>query len=60
MRGLCNTALRITGASLLYVSHHPLELSELVNRCVNLELGRLRPYPLPGRSPFTPTFASYS
>lgn len=59
MRGLCNTALRITGASLLYVSHHPLDLSELVDRCINLELGRLRPYPLPGRRPFSPTFASF-
>jgi NitT/TauT family transport system ATP-binding protein len=54
MRALCNNAVRITGAALLYVSHHPLELTELVDRCVNLELGRLRPYPLPRRSPAPP------
>jgi len=59
MRGLCNTAVRMTGASLLYVSHHPLELSELVDRCVNLELGRLRPYPLLGRSHFSPQSVSF-
>lgn len=51
MRGLCHAALRITGAALLYVTHQPLELSPLVDRCLNLELGRLRPFPLPASRP---------
>lgn len=34
---LCEVGLKHTGAALLYVSHHPHELVELVDRCVLLE-----------------------
>lgn len=50
MQTLCKVAAQVTGAALLYVSHHPQELTELVDRCVNLELGRLRPCALPSRA----------
>lgn len=54
MQTLCKVTAQVSGAALLYVSHHPQELTELVDRCVNLELGRLRPYALPGRAKTAP------
>jgi len=41
---LCDDGARASGAALLYVSHHPHELVELVERCVLLEDGRGRDY----------------
>lgn len=41
---LCDVCLRDSGAALLYVSHHPHELVELVDRCVLLEHGKGRDY----------------
>nr|WP_315258921.1 ABC transporter ATP-binding protein [uncultured Duganella sp.] len=41
---LCDACLRDSCAALLYVSHHPHELVELVDRCVLLENGKGRDY----------------
>ncbi|MGO1540169.1 MAG: ABC transporter ATP-binding protein [Luteimonas sp.] len=45
---LCDAELRRTGAALLCVSHHPQELAERVDRCLQLDRGQLRPCVLPG------------
>lgn len=43
---LCEAGLKDTGAALLYVSHHPHELVELVDRCILLDGCHAQHYPI--------------